>query len=469
MADQTTFDVRLWAIRALERKTRTTYQVRWVVAGQEFNETFTTSPLAESFHAELKTALNKGEAFRCETGLPVSHRPAASTKNWYDFALSYVDMKWPDASANTRQNIAKALVPATMVMLKREPPGSFDPVELRTALREWAFNKEHRDQAPREVKRTLRWVQQHSRPASEIEDSARFVQVMTAITTKLDGKRAAASSRSRNRRILSNALDFAVRSQVLTANPVQQSGEPRAKAVKTSAVVDKRALIGPEKTALLFDWIRNRPRGGSRLHPFFATVRYAGTRPEEAVALRVSDVTVREGAWGELLVHTATPEVGRRWTDSGARHDRRHLKGREENEVRPVPCSPLLGSILLQHIEDEKLKPGDLLFQGEGGGVLAGSVYRRAWHRARDQVLTAEEVTSPMGRRVYDLRHTRLTEWVNAGIPPAEVAAWAGNSVEVLLRIYALCIDGQQEEYRRRIETSLHWEATGPNGAAGSL
>lgn len=294
----------------------------------------------------------------------MSHRAAASSTKWYDFALSYVDMKWPDASANNRQNIAKALVPVTVAMLKRELPGSIEPVELRTALREWAFNKEHRDHAPREIKRILRWVQQHSRPASEIEDGARFALVMTAITTKLDGKRAAASSRSRNRRILSNALDFAVRSKVLTANPVQQSSEPRAKAVKTSEVVDKRSLIGPEKTAQLFDWIRNRPRGGRRLHPFFSTVRYAGTRPEEAVALRVSDVALREGEWGELLVHTATPEVGRRWTDSGTRHDRRHLKGREEKEVRPVPCSPLLSGILLQHIEDEKLKPGDLLFQG---------------------------------------------------------------------------------------------------------
>ncbi|MDH6117122.1 integrase [Kitasatospora sp. GAS204A] len=347
-------------------------------------------------------------------------------------------------------------------------PGIFRTGSTATFVLEWAFNKEHQDQTSQENKRILRWIQQHSLPAGDIEDSARFALVITAITTKLDGKRAAASSLSRSRRIPTNALDYTVRSKVLTANPMQQSSEPRAKAVKTSDAVDKRSLIGPDKTAQLFAWIRNRPRGGSRLHPFFATVRYAGTRPEEAVALRVSDLALQEGAWGELLVHVATPEVGRRWTDSGTRHDRRHLKGREEGQVRPVPCSPLLGGILLQHIEDEKLKTGDLLFQGEGGGVLAGSVCRRAWHRARDQLLTAEEAASPMAKRVYDLRHTRLTEWLNAGIPPAEVAAWAGNSVEVLLRSYALCIDGQLAEYRRRIESNLHWEVAGPNGAPGS-
>ncbi|MFS4095847.1 hypothetical protein [Streptomyces sp. AF1A] len=33
--------------------------------------------------------------------------------------------------------------------------------------------------------------------------------------------------------------------------------------------------------------------------------------------------------------------------------------------------------------------------------------------------------------------------WLNDGIPPAQVAEWAGNSVAVLLAVYARCIDGQ--------------------------
>ncbi|MEV0978207.1 hypothetical protein [Streptomyces sp. NPDC049915] len=42
---------------------------------------------------------------------------------------------------------------------------------------------------------------------------------------------------------------------------------------------------------------------------------------------------------------------------------------------------------LRQHIEDEQLQPGDLLFQGESGGILAGSVIRRAWRSARKAVM----------------------------------------------------------------------------------
>ncbi|MEW2285568.1 hypothetical protein [Streptomyces sp. NPDC047841] len=55
--------------------------------------------------------------------------------------------------------------------------------------------------------------------------------------------------------------------------------------------------------------------GGERLHVFFATLYCWGPRPEEAVAMRVEDVTLPEpdasDQWCELLIHTATPEVGK--------------------------------------------------------------------------------------------------------------------------------------------------------------
>ncbi|MFF8013298.1 hypothetical protein [Streptomyces sp. NPDC007929] len=57
-----------------------------------------------------------------------------------------------------------------------------------------------------------------------------------------------------------------------------------------------------------------------------------------------------------------------------------------------------------------------------------------------------------MGKRLYDLRHTCLTTWLNNGIPPAQVAEWAGNSVPVLLATYARCITGQLAELQQRIE-----------------
>jgi integrase len=98
------------------------------------------------------------------------------------------------------------------------------------------------------------------------------------------------------------------------------------------------------------------------------------------------------------------------------------------------------------------LKPADLLLPGEKGGLLAGSVFRRVWAKAREEILDEHEFESPTGKRVYDLRHTCLTTWLNNGIPPAQVAEWAGNSVPVLLAIYARCVVGQLDDYLKRIE-----------------
>lgn len=87
--------------------------------------------------------------------------------------------------------------------------------------------------------------------------------------------------------------------------------------------------------------------------------------------------------------------------------------------------------------------------------MLAGSVFRRAWNRARVAVLPEHEYNPPTDKRVYDLRHTCLTTclttWLNNGVPPAQVAERAGNSVPVLLATYARCITGRLAALQERI------------------
>ncbi|GES22554.1 hypothetical protein Aple_054520 [Acrocarpospora pleiomorpha] len=58
----------------------------------------------------------------------------------------------------------------------------------------------------------------------------------------------------------------------------------------------------------------------------------------------------------------------------------------------------------------------------------------------------------------YALRHAAVSTWLNAGVPAPQVAAWAGHSVDVLLRVYAKCIHGQEADAMRRI-----WDATRPD------
>lgn len=77
------------------------------------------------------------------------------------------------------------------------------------------------------------------------------------------------------------------------------------------------------------------------------------------------------------------------------------------------------------------------------------------WQKAREAVLTPGEVASPLARRPYDLRHAAVSTWLNGGVPPTQVAEWAGHSVAVLLRVYAKCIVGQEQTAREQIGRAL--------------
>jgi integrase len=77
------------------------------------------------------------------------------------------------------------------------------------------------------------------------------------------------------------------------------------------------------------------------------------------------------------------------------------------------------------------------------GGELPTITYQRAWTKARTKALTPEEQASPLARRPYHLRHACLSIWLNGGVALAQVAEWAGHSVDMLLRIYAKCLAGK--------------------------
>ena len=53
------------------------------------------------------------------------------------------------------------------------------------------------------------------------------------------------------------------------------------------------------------------------------------------------------------------------------------------------------------------------------------------------------------------MRHTAVSLWLNLGVPAPEVAVRAGHGADVLLRVYAKCIDGQEAIVNKRIEDGL--------------
>ena len=111
------------------------------------------------------------------------------------------------------------------------------------------------------------------------------------------------------------------------------------------------------------------------------------------------------------------------------------MKHRGFDEVRIVPSPPELTALLRAHLDEHGTTPHGRLFRGVRGGPLSESLYGRVWGLAHTDALTAEEAASPLARRPYDLRHAAVSTWLNGGVPAPQVAACAGHSVDVLLRV----------------------------------
>ena len=455
MIEGTTYDVRVYRTEVYKGSEVTTYWVRWKVGARLWKEAFRKAAQADSFRSALMTAARKGEAFSLDTGRPTAWERTKAVITWYEFACAYVDMKWKLASAKYRKDIARALTAATPAMLT-ETRGRPDDPSIRRALARWGFNTKQRAEPPADVVEVLSWVARNSTPLSALADATIARQVLHQATGRLDGKIAAASTARRHRTILANAMDYAVELNLLDSNPIRAL---KWTAPRVSGQVDRRCVVNPGQARALLDAVRVQQPSGPRLVAFFGLMYYAGLRPEEAVSLSTDCVSLpppaQEDGWGELHLRNATPDTGREWTDDGSPRERRQLKHRADGDSRIVPVHPELARLLRDHLAQFGTPPDGRLFSGVRGGELATVTYRRAWIRARQDALTAAEQASPLARRPYDLRHACLSTWLNGGVFPTQVAEWAGHSVDVLLRIYAKCVVGQDELAKRRISEAL--------------
>ncbi|MFD8390514.1 tyrosine-type recombinase/integrase [Streptomyces sp. NPDC059680] len=463
-------DVRVWKVNKVNSK-RAPYQLRWTVAGKVKTASFSTVALAESRRSELWQSMRKGEAFDVDTGLPESELRAAAAKNntrpdprWWDFSREYMATRWRTTAAKTREGLADSL--ATVALAMREDGAKAPSLEeTRLAVR-WAVVPAHKgEEPPPELQATCMWLSARSLPLSTLTDPKVARDVQYRLSFKLDDTPAAVETYKRRRRGFNTAMEYAIEAGYLDANPL--AGVKRSGA-KGNDVVDPRVLVNQVQGAQLLTAVsyvgsvhRNR---GRRLVAFFACQLYAAMRPAEVVGLREEDCYLPETGWGTLTLRETRPVSGKKWTDSGKRHDKRGLKARDVNTDRPVPAPPLLVEILRAHIKEFGKAKDGRIFQNERGDVLGTSSYWRVWQEARPIGLPPDKAASPLAHRPYDLRHTCITNWLNAGVPVAEVARRAGNSPEVIHRRYEGCIDGHESLNNRRIEAAMGWDEVSSEG-----
>jgi integrase len=461
MDGSSTYDVSVWKL-ATAKSRRRKHGVRWRTAGKEHSDWFATKALAESFRTDLIRAQRAGERFDVASGLPASVLTRRNERSLLEVAESYVDHLWSaGAPPNTRRAAVmhmSAVVPLFVRGLDHGPSRA----ELQRLLSSRLLPPPHRQVAltPAEAA-TASWLRRASRPVGELADGHEAGDLLAALGRTANGRQVASSTWDTRRSILHRAVAFAVASGWLHANPITGRRLPLAGG---AGMVDPRVVVNPAQARQLLAAVTyvTAPRRtdhrdrGRRLYAFFGCLYFGGLRPSEAHGLRVDDCVLPADRWGELRLARARPDLsGAHYRDAGDEEDR-PLKHRRAEAVRVVPIPPVLVEVLTAHVAKYGTASDGRLFRGvNGGGGVPSSVYGDVWAAARRIGLSPEQEASPLARRPYDLRHAAVSTWLNAGVPPTEVAARAGHSVAVLLNVYAKCIDGERATYNARIADVL--------------
>lgn len=415
------------------------YRVKWRIDGRDRTRSFKTRAEADRLRAGLLAAVERGDRFDPSTGEPEGWTVAPLT--WFEWSQQWLEVKWQQWAGNSRRSAVESLVAITPLMTRA---GAAEPPE---DLAGWLRMHGYLPGAP-EWRQPHPWLRRWSVPLAEISPEL-LERVLTAVSTRRDGRPASAEVSRRRKNALGAGLRAAVRRGLLAENPMERI---EWRTPERSISVDVATLPAFSDVCEIVDLVAARTTGSARYAALFASVGMAGLRPSEAIGLDVDDLELPSTGWGHARLRGATTSPGVRYSTSGEVRERKALKQRAEGTIREVPLPAELVRRLHGHLD--RFPPVDGVVFANGSGKPATSTnYTPAWGRARRQLWPDGHPLA--GTVVYDLRHSAATTMLRAHVPPAEVARRLGHSVDVLLRIYAGVFEDERDRSNALIDAEL--------------
>jgi len=242
---------------------------------------------------------------------------------------------------------------------------------------------------------------------------------------RVDGK-GGLSSRSvlYHHRILSKALDQAVKMGLIVRNVAKLITPPRVARAKLS-------VLDAGEASRLLDIASETP-----YYSLFSTLLYTGLRRGEAIALRWKNIDL---LGLELRVVETAYRIRKEFIIK---------EPKTFHSKRAVSLSPSLAALLREYREDQEamrkktgnpLTDEDFVFSWPDGRPLDPDVVTKAFHRISGKAgLT--------NIRLHDLRHTHATLMLKAGVHPKVVSERLGHAtVAFTLDVYSHVLPGLQE------------------------
>jgi len=221
--------------------------------------------------------------------------------------------------------------------------------------------------------------------------------------------------------VLSAALDHAVRSGRIRANPARGLGLPR---------VQRRDYI-----FLTHDQLHELASATGPWRVLVLLLGYTGLRWGEATALRVRDIDLNRR---RIDVRRAFSDVGGRIV----------LGTPKSHQSRTVPIPRFLAREIAQALPGKG--PDDLVFTVPSGSMLRLPNWRRAvFLSARNRACISPRF------RIHDLRHTAASLMIQAGYPPKMLQEILGHaSITTTLDLYGHLYPGDMDRYADRLDSA---------------
>ncbi|MBC7237043.1 MAG: site-specific integrase [Chloroflexi bacterium] len=233
-------------------------------------------------------------------------------------------------------------------------------------------------------------------------------------------------------RVLSQALDLAVKWGWLASNPCRRVDTPRYRP-------QRKEMWSPHELSVFLEGAK-----GHWLYPLWILALTTGARLGELLALEWPDVNLTAST---ISISKSRQRLGGEWVISSPKTP----------ASRRTVALPTEAVRALAGQAERRLSQGGglIVFTGEKGAPLNPSV---ASHALRQECrrLGIRPLT------MHGLRHLHASLLLNEGLPVPEVAARLGHSTpQVTMGVYAHALQGGDRRAAQALERLLEWEEGG--------
>lgn len=230
---------------------------------------------------------------------------------------------------------------------------------------------------------------------------------------------------------LENAFQWGIQHELLTKNPflgmskeVVIKKKQKDEDESFNEYEDTRAFTINEMNAII-EYFETTPTVKHWAN-YVKFLFYTGCRPGEAAALR----------WKHISGNCKIIKFAESYDWST-----KITKCTKTETIRLFPCHQKLESLILT-MKADGVNPDDLVFTSKTGNQIKWGVFSNVWRgreeERRKSVIKAliEQDKVKQYLKPYATRHTFITHQVNGGVDAHVIAAWCGNSADIIWQHY---------------------------------